>query len=285
MNTPKPLGTGVFPERSSKTVRAARADEVRFGKLRELVLKGLFVFILGVALGLAGPYGTYGSVPLLSRLGFWIPILLIPWAIWESLMALARRLLPQSLGARVLMALLMPVFAIFGSLFATGFSAMMFGLNEQSYLEAWAGSFANWLLFSFLIVLPLAVITDALSRQEQRKGGENLLGFFSSKLPEKLQGSALIALQSEGHYLRVFTSAGHDLILMTMEDAMSALSAIPGIRTHRSWWIAADQISPDFSLDASATSLPSVTGLEVPVSRRRRKFVRDRLERYRNLSS
>lgn len=285
MNTLKPLGTGVFPERSSKTVRAAQADDARSEKLRELALKGLFVFILGVALGLAGPYGTYGSVPLLSRLGFWVPILLVLWALWESLMALARGLFPQSLGARAMMALLMPVFAIFGSLFATAFSAMVFGLNGLSYLEAWAGSFANWLLFSFLIILPLAVITDALSRLEQRKGGENLLGFFSSKLPEKLQGSALIALQSEGHYLRVYTSAGSGLVLMTMEDAMSALSAFPGIRTHRSWWIAADQICPDFSLDASAKSLPSATGLEVPISRRRRKFVRDRLERYRNLGS
>ena len=275
MNDLKPEETGVFPERSPRTVDAARAVGAWSGKVRELALKGLFVFILGVALGVAGPYGTYESVPLHIRLGFWVSILLIPWMLWESLTTIARRVLPSSLGARTIMALLMPAFAVIGSLFATGFSALVFGLNDLSFAEAWATSLASWLLFSFLVVLPLALIADALSRQEQLKGGENLLGFFASKLPPKLRGQALVALQSEGHYLRVFTSAGDDLILMSMEDAMAALSAYPGIRTHRSWWIAIDQIATDANLDGPFTSISMRTGLDVPVSRRRRKSVRD----------
>ena len=275
MNDLKPEQTGVFPERSPATVRAVRAVGPWSGKARELALKGLFVFILGVALGVAGPYGTYESVPLHIRLGFWVFILLIPWALWESLTTLARTVLPANLGARTIMALLMPAFTVIGSLFATGFSALVFGLSDLSFAEAWATSLASWLLFSFLVVLPLAMIADALSRQEQHKGGENLLGFFASKLPSKLRGQALIALQSEGHYLRVFTSAGDDLILMSIEDAMTTLSAYPGIRTHRSWWIALDQIATDSDLDGAFTSVSMTTGLEVPVSRRRRKFVRD----------
>jgi hypothetical protein len=275
VNDLKPEETGVFPERSPRAADAARAVGARSVKVRELALKGLFVFILGAALGAAGPYGTYESVPLQIRLGFWISILLIPWMLWESLTAIARKVLPASLGARTIMALLMPAFAVIGSLFATGFSALVFSLNDLSFAEAWATSLASWLLFSFLVVLPLAIIADALSRQEQQKGGENLLGFFASKLPPGLRGQALIALQSEGHYLRVFTSAGDDLILMSMEDAMAALSAYPGIRTHRSWWIAIDQIAPDSNLDGAFTSISMRTGLEVPVSRRRRKSVRD----------
>lgn len=275
MNDLKPEETSVFPERSARTADAARAVGGRSVKVRELALKGLFVFILGAALGVAGPYGTYESVPLHIRLGFWISILLIPWMLWESLTAIARKVLPASLGARTIMALLMPAFAVMGSLFATGFSALVFGLSDLSFPEAWATSLASWLLFSFLVVLPLAMIADALSRQEQQKGGENLLGFFASKLPPGLRGQSLIALQSEGHYLRVFAGAGDDLILMSMEDAMTALSAYPGIRTHRSWWIAIDQIAPESNLDGAFTSILMRTGLEVPVSRRRRKSVRD----------
>ncbi|MEM7460221.1 MAG: LytTR family DNA-binding domain-containing protein [Pseudomonadota bacterium] len=282
VNIPKPEETGVFPERSPSAVRVTRAVNSWSGKSRELVLKGLFVCILGVALGTAGPYGTYGNVPVLTRLGFWVCILLIPWALWEGLTALAKQMLPQDLGARKIMALLMPAFAIVGSLFATGLSALVFGLNNASFPQAWASSLASWLLFSFLIVLPLAIIADTLSQEEQRKGGENLLGFFSSKLPEKLRGSALIALQSEGHYLRVFTHAGDDLILMSMEDAMSALSAYPGIRTHRSWWIAMDQVAMDPNLAGSFTSIAAISGLNVPVSRRRRKVVRDQIHQFRD---
>ncbi|MEM9178925.1 MAG: LytTR family DNA-binding domain-containing protein [Pseudomonadota bacterium] len=242
-----------------------------------LALKGLFVLILGIALGVAGPYGTYGTVPVAQRLAFWIIILLVPWAIWETLFGVARRVLPKSLGARTLMALLMPAFAVIGSVFATSFSAGMFGLNGLSFAEAWAQSLASWLLFSFLIVLPLAMIADEISRREQRKGGENLLGFFALKLRDKLRGATLIALQSEGHYLRVYTDAGDDLVLMSMEDAMAALSAYPGIRTHRSWWVAIDQIISDFQLDAGSTQIPTRSGLAVPVSRRRRGLVRERL--------
>ena len=280
MNAVKPDETGVFPERSTSAVRVSRAVSLWSGKPRELALKGMFVFILGVALGTAGPYGTYDTVPLHIRLSFWVFILLMPWACWECLMAFARRILPRNLGARTMMALLMPVFAVIGSLFATGSSALVFGLGDLSFLQAWAASLASWMLFSFLIVLPLAVIADALSRQEQRKGGENLLGFFATKLPEKLRGGALVALHSEGHYLRVYTTTGDDLILMSMEDAMTALSAYPGIRTHRSWWMAADQIDAKTRRDSSLTSILTKTSLDVPVSRRRRKFVRNQINHF-----
>lgn len=283
MNDLKPEETSVFPERSLRTAHATRAVGIWSGKARELALKGLFVFILGVALGVAGPYGTYESVPLHIRLSFWVFILLIPWMLWESLTTIARKVLPASLGARTIMALLMPAFAVIGSLFATGLSAFVFGLDDLSFMEAWATSLASWLLFSFFVVLPLAMIADALSRQEQHKGGENLLGFFASKLPPGLRGQSLIALQSEGHYLRVFTGAGDDLILMSMEDAMAALSAYPGIRTHRSWWIAIDQIASDLNLEGAFTSISMTTGLKVPVSRRRRKSVRDQAGSYLGL--
>ena len=281
MNAPEPDQIGVFHQRSLKTAQAAPAVGSGPGPFGALALKGLFVFILGVALGMAGPYGTYGTVPLQQRLAFWIVILVVPWAVWETVFGLARRALPKTLGARTLMALLMPAFAVIGSVFATSLSSGIFGLNGLSFSQAWAQSLASWLLFSFLIVLPLAIIADELSRREQRKGGENLLGFFALKLPGKLRGAMLVALQSEGHYLRVYTDAGDDLILMSMEDAMSALSAYPGIRTHRSWWVAVDQITSAFQLEAGATVIPTHSGLEVPVSRRRRGFVRERLTQLR----
>lgn len=280
MNDQQPSQTGVFPKRSLNAVRATRTVDTWSTKVRTLALKGTFVFILGIALGIFGPYGTYESVPIFDRLAFWTLIILIPWALWESLITAARKFLPSELGERKLMALLMPAFAVAGSLFATSFIALTLGLAQQSFASAWTGSLVSWLLFSFLIVLPLALIADALSRQAQRTGGENLLGFFSTKLPKTLQGSDLIALQSEGHYLRVFTSAGDDLILMSMDDAMSALSAYPGIRTHRSWWIAVDQIEPDFEATGAFTQIVTISGLQVPVSRRRRKLVREQLDRF-----
>jgi DNA-binding LytR/AlgR family response regulator len=43
---------------------------------------------------------------------------------------------------------------------------------------------------------------------------------------------------AEDHYLRVYSSAGEALIRMRLGDALLALEAVEGARTHRSWWVA-----------------------------------------------
>ncbi len=242
------------------------------------LLKGLFAVILGVALGITGPYGTYGQVDLGSRLMFWVLMLVAPWLAWELVYAQAKKLLPSDLDPRLLMAFLMPFFAIAGAFFATGMGVLFFGLDAQTFWQAWSQSVLSWLFFSTLIVLPLILIADELSRRQRQTGGADMLGFLTLKLPEKLRGADLIALNSEGHYLRVHTSAGNDLILMSLEDAMSALSGYPGVRTHRSWWVAMDQVSPLANDAPLANELATRSGLKVPVSRRRRTHVRNALQ-------
>ena len=127
MKAPATDQNGVFLQRSLKTAQAAPAVGSGPGPFGALALKGLFVFILGVAFGMAGPYGTYGTVPLQQRLAFWIVILVVPWAVWETLFGLARRALPKTLGARTLMALLMPAFAVIGRVFDTSLRSGIFG--------------------------------------------------------------------------------------------------------------------------------------------------------------
>ncbi len=62
------------------------------------------------------------------------------------------------------------------------------------------------------------------------------------RLPRRLQGAELHAIQAEDHYLRVYTSEGSDLILLRMADALSELDGVSGARTHRSWWVARSAI-------------------------------------------
>lgn len=64
---------------------------------------------------------------------------------------------------------------------------------------------------------------------------------FLSRLPVHL-GADLVCIRMEDHYLRVTTQAGEALILMRMRDAMDELQAYPGLRVHRSWWIATPAI-------------------------------------------
>lgn len=73
----------------------------------------------------------------------------------------------------------------------------------------------------------------------------------------------LLALEAEGHYLRVHTDAGSDLILYRLSDAMLELADVDGAQVHRSWWVAADALSTARHRDY----LQLVNSLEVPVSR------------------
>ena len=46
---------------------------------------------------------------------------------------------------------------------------------------------------------------------------------FLARLPARLSGAALLAVQAEDHALRLHTSKGEDLILMRLADALVEL--------------------------------------------------------------
>src|SRR5213075_459240 len=89
---------------------------------------------------------------------------------------------------------------------------------------------------------------------------------FLERLPLKLRGAEVWAVESEDHYLRLHTSRGQDLILLRLADAVAELEGIEGMQVHRSWWVARDAITDARRGDGRAT-LTLRDGAEVPVSR------------------
>ncbi|HXQ15216.1 MAG TPA: LytTR family DNA-binding domain-containing protein [Caulobacteraceae bacterium] len=89
---------------------------------------------------------------------------------------------------------------------------------------------------------------------------------FLARLPAKLQGGELYAVEAEDHYLRLHTSLGQDLILLRLADAIAELEGLEGAQTHRSWWVAKAAVSAVERGDGRAT-LTLKDGAEVPVSR------------------
>jgi hypothetical protein len=89
---------------------------------------------------------------------------------------------------------------------------------------------------------------------------------FLDRLPLKLRGAEVWAVEAEDHYLRLHTSKGQDLILMRLGDAVAELEGIEGAQVHRSWWVARDAIAEARRGDGRAT-LTLKDGSEVPVSR------------------
>ena len=125
-------------------------------------------------------------------------------------------------------------------------------------------------------VLPVFVVTvamTALNYMIQKKPEETHAAAvgaapprFLDRLPPKLRGAELYAVEAEDHYLRLHTSKGQDLILMRLSDAVAELEGIEGARTHRSWWVAREAVTGARRGDGRAT-LSLKGGAEAPVSR------------------
>jgi DNA-binding LytR/AlgR family response regulator len=97
---------------------------------------------------------------------------------------------------------------------------------------------------------------------------------FLERLPLKLRGAEVWAVEAEDHYLRLHTSKGQDLILLRLADAVDELTGIEGAQVHRSWWVARDAIADARRGDGRAT-LVLKDGSEVPVSRTYARIIRD----------
>lgn len=96
---------------------------------------------------------------------------------------------------------------------------------------------------------------------------------FFKRLPVEL-GKDIISLQAQDHYIKVTTTKGSEMILLRLADAEAELSEIPGIRVHRSWWIA-QKHAKGFSRKNSKQMLELSNGESVPVSRSYAKLVKD----------
>lgn len=85
--------------------------------------------------------------------------------------------------------------------------------------------------------------------------------FFERMRPERR--GELLAIRAEGHYLRIYTDKGEELITYRLSEALAEIPQGDGMQVHRSWWVA------DRSLTAhrQSDSVKLVNGLEVPVSR------------------
>jgi DNA-binding LytR/AlgR family response regulator len=98
---------------------------------------------------------------------------------------------------------------------------------------------------------------------------------FLDRLPAKLQGADLWAVEAQDHYLRLHTSLGQDLILLRLADAIDELEGLEGAQVHRSWWVARDAIAEASRGDGRAT-LVLRDGSEVPVSRTYARILREK---------
>jgi hypothetical protein len=133
----------------------------------------------------------------------------------------------------------------------------------------WAiiGQVAPQVFATSLVMATLAImVRPRLSTQTHGAAPDAPPPKFLSRLPARLAGAELYAVEAEDHYLRLHTGKGQDLILMRLSDAIDELEGLEGAQTHRSWWVARSAVTAAERADGRAV-LTLKDGAEVPVSR------------------
>ena len=232
------------------------------GWLRGLAISVAAAFFLSVV----GAFDS-GRLPFLPRLGYWLLLVLAGW-LWGAFVSRFFFRRPSStMGTWWRVGLAALTLSIPFTVVVAIASTLVMGSHfELADIPTLIGSVLT-------ISVAMTAINVLVDRQSVTTASATPAKFLE-RLPLKLRGAEVWAVEAEDHYLRLHTSKGQDLILMRLADAVSELEGIEGAQVHRSWWVARDAIADARRGDGRAT-LVLKDGSEVPVSRTYAKIIRD----------
>lgn len=259
--------------------------------LRQILIDLAVMSVIGVFLGLIGPFGTIDT-PLAWRLLSWLGFAYAGYAIYRPM---------GQVVFRAERALALPRTGLWIAAVLIATVPMSFVVQLVTSLpepELWPGLEVMMAHYSAVLVIgggvtllfnllkpgqeqpvaapaaadaPVAAPSPAVAAvSETVPAPANPL---LDQLPPEL-GSAIIALEMEDHYVRVHTLLGSALVLMRLRDAVALLGDMEGMLVHRSWWVARAAVE-DVLRDGRNIRLRLPRGIEAPVARAKVAELRD----------
>jgi hypothetical protein len=254
--------------------------------LRRALLELWAIMLLAGVVGFLGPFGTYLMGDFLVRMGRWWVLLMGAYVLVRPTMLLWRWIaqatdLPR--GSLVFWGVLLSSFPI-----AALWQAV--GREEMRLLGGYSG------LLPFTLLCALAIMAVAWWAD---RADTHLLRYYDGKAPrpgrepavEPMPGpasnpqpetpsspsrlhqrlspgfeGAILALESEDHYVRVHGAARSELLFLRLRDAIAEMDGCPGAQTHRSWWVAREAVA-EVTGAGRSREVRLVNGLRVPIAR------------------
>jgi LytTr DNA-binding domain len=224
----------------------------------------------GTFMALIGALGTQ-EAPLSVRLAFWIGLMFAGTVIGHGVTILAGRL--ELFEQRPWVWAVLTAILISPPLSFVVWLAVGFAFDLQQPVTSIISKFPPVLIVS-LGMTSLTVLSQRRPIQTHAALPNAGPPAFLERLPDKLRGGEIYAVQAEDHYLRLHTSRGQDLILMRLADAVGELEGLEGAQVHRSWWVAKTAISTVTRGNGRA-SLTLTNGTVAPVSRTYARALRE----------
>jgi hypothetical protein len=214
----------------------------------------------GLLLGVAAPFDTDDHLRLVPRLAYWTLIAFAAYLTGAMAHAALRPQFPPKTANWLAMALICFVMAGLISVEILVLNALVFGFVPP--LDQALILFANTYVVSLIVAVAAELIgQQSASPTRPAEARPRLL----DRLPHAKRG-ALISLSAVDHYVEVTTTAGSDLVLMRLSDAMAEAEPTEGLQIHRSHWVATGQVVDALREDGK-TLLVLSDNRRLPVSR------------------
>lgn len=219
----------------------------------------------GVFLGLVGPFGM-GEASIGRRIVYWLGAILLGSGVGVLTSATVAAAIDRE-GRRPV-----PVALLTAALMTAPTAVVIFAFTALVFPHQRIFGSVGTLMGPVFIVSLAMTGVNALAERRARPSAPGEDAEFTSpvrfldRLPPRLRGGELYAVEAEDHYLRLHTSRGSDLILMRLSDAIAELDGMEGAQTHRSWWVARAAVG-DVKRGDGRAMLVLPSGIEAPVSR------------------
>ena len=218
--------------------------------------------VIGLFLGLVGPFGTYLNGPPWQRIAYWLGSVWVGTLVFGSVVRFVRR--RTSTPGRHVLVLVATVLAV-AAPFALANRMFAFAL-WPSLIEIHAITPWLWYLQVLVISAPQVALFELLEGRRERSHAR------TAGDPPPVEGllgappDQVLCLQMEDHYVRVHTASGSRLVLATLAQATAALKGAAGLQVHRSWWVAEKAVARAVA-DGRNLRLELTNGVTAPVAR------------------
>ncbi len=227
-----------------------------------------FFCVLAV-LTVSAPFDSGEEFNLPQRFCYWLGICIATFfPAMLVIRSLSRRFVSKGLGG-------MSASLLSGLISGVPVGLIVFGVN--SYIAGNDNGELKDVSRLIFLCAPIAVavaglqyLLIGLDRQKETHSVTPKESTLMSRLSYNLRGT-ILSLQSQDHYVEVVTSAGQELLLMRLADAISEVKA-DGFQVHRSWWVAREAVANLIKTEGRHELLLH-DGRRVPVSRSNQKTV------------
>jgi len=244
------------------------------------------ILVVAAMLGVVGPFGTFSQMPFLPRIGYWLAVALMTYAIGYVVTGLVLGYyLPGHTyrGAKILLA---------GVLAAVPITAAVSLLDMALFADP------HWVDGELAVLfVNVALISSGITFLYELVEGQGTAGTVSSttpdaspapasppdappetteqkstrrpplieRLPQTARGT-LAYMSMQDHYVDVHTDRGSALVLLRFADAMREAEPVAGVQIHRSHWVALDAVETSLRRDGKLF-VRMKDGALLPVSR------------------